>query len=100
MKKALKLLSAILCLAMVFSMFAALPASAEVSAENLIQYPDFTLKDDGTISGWSFDSNNKENDSYAIETDEDGCDAIVIDKVSRDHNFNLGTTNLTNLSED
>jgi len=99
MKKALKLLSAILCLAMVFSMFAALPTSAAVSAQNLIQYPDFTLKDDGKISGWNFDS-NYDQDSYAVETDEDGSSVLVIDKLSQDHNFNLGTTGVTNLSVD
>ncbi len=99
MKKALKLLSIILCLAMVLSMLPILPTSAEVSAENLIQYPDFTLTDDGKISNWSFETNNA-NDSYAVETDEDGFNTLVIDKVGRDNNFTLNTSKITKLSAD
>ncbi len=99
MKKTLKLLSVILCLSMVFTMLPVLPTLAQETAVNLIQYPNYTLDDNGKILGWSFESNNSQ-DSYAIETDEDGCNAIVIDKVSRDKNFTLSTSSITKISAD
>ncbi len=99
MKKALKFLSIILCLAMVFTTLPILPAFAQENSKNLIEYPNFTLKDNGGILGWSFNSNNSQ-DSYAVETDADGCNVIVIDKVSRDNNFTLNTSSITKLSAD
>ncbi len=96
MKKALKFLSVILCLAMVFSMFTVLPISAEEEPVNLIKNPRFNLGNNGKVEGWALTSNN--NSSYTVEENEDGYNTVIINSPTQDHYFNFGTENITKLN--